>query len=421
MTFTDLKITRQFVDALDSLGVNAPTEIQEKAIPMILAGQDVVGIAQTGTGKTIAYLLPLIQKLKFFKSEGPRVLILVPTKELVIQVAKVLNLITVNSDLKYTELYGGIGPKSQIESISNGLDIIVATPGRFLEVYSKGVIVSKTIKHVVLDECDRMMDMGFWPQLRQIQEKLPQKKQYLLFSATFPDKVKRIADNFLLFPNVIEISPPATPAITVSQFVYFVPNVPSKIELLLFLLRENQSLSRVMIFVRSKEMAVKIENVLIQSNIGHIRSIHSNKSQNSRINAMNDFRSGNVRVLIATDVAARGIDVIQVSHVINFQVPFQHDDYIHRIGRTGRAFHTGEAITFVDESERYHLRLIEKLMNHHIEVLKWPDNLIQQLTSKSERQDQNREIDRQKRKENPDFKGAFHEKKIKWAGKKKSR
>ncbi len=415
--FAELKITKQFIDALTAQGIEEPTEIQRKAIPMITAGQDVVGIAQTGTGKTLAYLLPIVQKLKFAQGTDPRALVLAPTKELVVQIERVLANLIVNTDLRYVALYGGIGPKAQAEKLESGVDIIIATPGRFLEIYSKRVFVTKAIKTVVLDECDRMMDMGFWPQLREIQEKIPHKKQQLLLSATFPEKVQRIADNFLLFPNIIEVTPQATPAETVGQFLYSVPNNPSKINLLVHLLETDETMTRVMVFCRTKEWVTQIHQILLEKKLGKTVVIHSNKGQNARINAMDEFKAGDVRVLVTTDVTARGIDVAEVSHVINFQIPHQHEDYIHRIGRTGRAFKTGVAISMMDVAEVYHVRKIEQLMKQEIERVEVPSVVIMLETVKSEMIAQNRDIDWQKRKENPDFKGAFHEKKIKWSTK----
>lgn len=411
MTFDELKITRQFLNAVEELGYAAPTEIQCAVIPRVLAGQDVVGIAQTGTGKTAAYVLPLLQLLKFHQPEGPRCLILVPTKELVVQVGKAIVELSRYTDLKTVDLYGGVGPKAQIEKLKEGVDIIVATPGRFLEIYAKREIFPKKIKHIVLDECDRMMDMGFWPQLREIQEKIPQKKQQLLFSATFPEKVERIADNFLLFPQRVEVSPPSTPASTVEQFLYEIPNFKAKLETLTHLLQSDATMHRVIVFVKTKEQATNIAKYLERLNIGEIRMLHSNKGQNARINAIEDFKSGDVRVLVSTDVSARGIDVIEVSHVVNFNIPTTYEDYVHRIGRTGRAFKTGKAISFADFSEEYHVKKIEKLIKQTIERLPMPSVIQVEKTGFDEFQEQMREIDRQKRLENPDFKGAFHEKK----------
>jgi ATP-dependent RNA helicase RhlE len=410
MTFEELKLTRQFLDAVKELGYESPSEIQEKVIPRVLGGQDVIGIAQTGTGKTAAYVLPLLQLLKYPQGDEPRALILVPTKELVVQVEEQIQSLCKYTELRYVALYGGVGPKTQIEIIKKGVDIIVATPGRFLEIYAKRVIIPKKIKHVVLDECDRMMDMGFWPQLREIQEKLPQKKQQLLFSATFPERVERIADNFLLFPSRVEVTPQATPATTVEQRVYMVPNFKTKLNLLMHLL-EGDEMKRVMVFVRTKADATSMGKFMERSNVGEIRFLHSNIGQNSRMNAIKDFKDGNVRILVSTDVTARGIDVFEVSHVVNFQVPGHYEDYVHRIGRTGRAFKTGVAISFVDQSEEYHLTNIQKIIRQTIPVFEIPEAVKIEKTEPEEKQDHAREIDRQKRLDNPEFKGAFHEKK----------
>jgi ATP-dependent RNA helicase RhlE len=410
MTFEELKLTRQFLDAVNELGYESPSEIQEKVIPRVLGGQDVIGIAQTGTGKTAAYVLPLLQLLKYPQGDEPRALILVPTKELVVQVEEQIQSLCKYTELRYVALYGGVGPKTQIDIIKKGVDIIVATPGRFLEIYAKRVIIPKKIKHVVLDECDRMMDMGFWPQLREIQEKLPQKKQQLLFSATFPERVERIADNFLLFPSRVEVTPQATPATTVEQRVFMVPNFKTKLNLLMHLL-EGDEMKRVMVFVRTKADATSMGKFMERSNVGEIRFLHSNIGQNSRMNAIKDFKEGNVRILVSTDVTARGIDVFEVSHVVNFQVPGHYEDYVHRIGRTGRAFKTGVAISFVDQSEEYHLTNIQKIIRQTIPVFEIPEVVKIEKTDPEEKQDHAREIDRQKRLDDPDFKGAFHEKK----------
>ena len=418
MQFEDLRITRQFLQAIEEMGYTETTEIQEQAIPRIMAGQDVIGIAQTGTGKTAAYLIPLLQQLKYAQGSDPRCLILVPTKELVLQVEKTIQALCQHTDLRWVALYGGIGPKQQSQTLDAGVDLIVSTPGRLLEMYSNGHLILRKVKHVVLDECDRMMDMGFWPQLRDVQEKMPQKKQHLLFSATFPDKVQRLADNFLLFPTRIEVTPQATPASTVQQYVYEVPNFRMKLALVELLL-QSEALNRVMIFVKTKEAATQIFKYLERKELGEIRLLHSNKAQNARLNAMSDFRSGDVRILISTDVSARGIDVFEVSHVINFNVPSHYEDYVHRIGRTGRAFKTGVAMSFMDVSEKYHIDKIEKLIRQPIERLPLPDSIEHFETPKPEFQEQMREIDRQKRLENPEFKGAFHEKKFKPAPPKK--
>jgi ATP-dependent RNA helicase RhlE len=411
MTFSDLKITRQFVNALDDLNIHTPTEIQIKAIPPVMSGQDVIGIAQTGTGKTAAYLLPLLQQLKYAQGTDARCLILVPTKELVIQVEKNLASLAKYTDLRWVALYGGVGPKAQISTLQAGVDVIIATPGRFLEIYAKRVLVTKKIKHMVLDECDRMMDMGFWPQLREIQEKIPQKKQQLLFSATFPPKVEHIADNFLLWPTRLEVTPQATPATTVTQYLYETPNIRTKLNLLVHLLSDEPVFTRVLVFVKTREQANVVAAELTRRARGGVEVLHSNKGQNTRLRSVECFRQGLSRILVSTDVSARGLDIEEVSHVINFSVPGHYEDYVHRIGRTGRAFRTGTAITFMDISEVYHIGIIEGIIQQSIERRPIPDAVEVTSTPFSEKQDQLREIDRQKRMRDPEFKGAFHEKK----------
>jgi ATP-dependent RNA helicase RhlE len=313
-------------------------------------------------------------------------------------------------------LYGGVGPTRQLEALKDGCDMIISSPGRLMELYLKGGLSTKKLKHVVLDEADRMMDMGFYRQIRAIQEVLPTKRQNLLFSATFPEKVDRLSDEFLLFPNRIEITPQATPVETVEQQIYRLPNFPSKLNLLQDLLEDREEFKKVIIFTRTKEAAVNIGKFLERKDLGPVEMIHSNRAQNARLNAINRFRTDEVRILVTTDVSARGIDIPKVSHVINFSIPRDHHDYVHRIGRTGRAFQTGVAISFSDPSEKWHVKKIEKLMGQAIPLLDPPEDLEMPKTSKEERQEQAREIDRQKKRDNPDFKGAFHEKKRKGGG-----
>lgn len=413
VSFEELSIKRQFLNALDDMGLSIPTEIQLRAIPPIRAGQDVLGIAQTGTGKTAAYVLPLLDHLKYAQDSAPRCLVLVPTKELVMQVSGYFESLAKYTDLRVCPLYGGVGPKTQIAMVEAGTDIIVATPGRFMEIYLKGSIITKKLKHLVLDEADRMMDMGFMPQLRSILEVIPRKRQNLLFSATFPDHVQRLSEEFLLWPTRIEVTPESTPVETVEQRWYAVPNFQTKLNLLLHLLEDRENLKRVIVFVRTRELAENIARFLERKEAGSLRVLHANKGQNSRMNAMTDFRSGDIRILVSTDVSARGIDIPAVSHVINFSVPRDHLDYVHRIGRTGRALLTGEAITFADRSETYHLKKIEKIIKMQVPMADFPEGVVVEETPKAEKQDQAREIDYQKRRENPDYKGAFHEKKNK--------
>lgn len=409
--FEDLKLNRQLLNAISEAGYEEPTPVQVQCIPLIMAGHDVLGIAQTGTGKTAAFILPLLMKLKYPQGDHVRALILSPTRELVIQTGEVAEKLGKYTGLRHVCLYGGTGTKAQIENLNKGVDIIVSTPGRFLDLYLKSEIVVKHLNTLILDEADKMMDMGFMPQIRRILEVIPRKRQNLLFSATFPDKVSRLSEEFLEFPTRIEIAPQATTSEMVDQVLYEVPNFRTKVYLLEHLLRDTEELKRVMIFTRTKETANNIFKFLERKVVPeeNIRVIHANKGQNTRINAMNAFREGDIRVLVTTDVTARGIDVTEVSHVINFDVPLIYEDYVHRIGRTGRANHRGQAITFMTMADEYHIRNIEKLIRMEIPRQQLPDITVAP-TSFQEKQDMLREIDAQRRREDPDFKGAFHEK-----------
>jgi len=410
-SFDSFNLNRQLLDAVADQGYSSPTEVQLKCIPKVLGGQDVIGIAQTGTGKTAAYLLPILMKIKYAQGEEPRALILAPTKELTIQIAEHASRLAKYTDLRILPIYGGIGPKTQIEMINKGVDILVATPGRFSELYLKGEVPVSQLKVLVLDEADRMMDMGFMHQLRKILEVLPRKRQNLLFSATFSDKVERLSAEFLEFPTRVEISPPATPAKEVEQELYHVPNLNTKLNFLKYLLNDKEQFNRVMIFTRTKEVANSVYGFIENRSLGPVKVIHSNKGQNSRINAMNEFKDGNLRVLVSTDVTARGIDVTGVSHVINLDVPAMYEDYVHRIGRTGRAFTKGKAITFATKAELYHVEKIEKLIRGKIPVKQLPEEIEVTKTPFAERQAMALAIDKQKKKDDPEFKGAFHEKK----------
>ncbi|WP_371199245.1 DEAD/DEAH box helicase [Flammeovirga sp. OC4] len=409
--FRRFKLNKQLYNACDDQGYSTPTPIQEKAIPLVLAGHDLFGIAQTGTGKTAAYLLPLLFKAKYAQGNDPRVLILVPTRELSIQVGKEVEKLGKYTGLRHAVVYGGIGPKTQIEEVEKGIDILIGTPGRVMDIYSRGKLKTKQIKYMVLDEADRIMDMGFMPQIRQMLEIIPRKRQNLLFSATMPDIVVRLSEEFLEFPTRVEITPQATTAEMVDQYVYYVPNFRTKLNLLEYLLNEDDELSRIIVFVKKKDHANGIFKYLERKIEGEVRVIHANKGQNARINSIEAFKDGNIRVLVATDVAARGLDVSMVSHVINFDVPVMYDDYVHRVGRTGRANNEGTAFTFCNQAEKYHLKKVEKLINKDIPELDLPLDIEISETPKDEAKEMAMEIDIQKRKEDPTFQGAFHEKK----------
>ena len=412
-TFEDLQLNRQLLNAIDEQGFDQPTPIQKKAIPLIMAGHDVMGIAQTGTGKTAAFVLPLLMKIKYAQGMEPRALILAPTRELILQIEDNIKMLSTYLDVRYTSLYGGIGPTQQIEAVQAGVDIILATPGRFMDIYLKGKLNTKYIKTLILDEADKMMDMGFMPQIRKILEVIPVKRQNLLFSATMADRVMKLSEEFLEFPEVAEVAPQATTTDTIEQKLYEVPNLRTKINFLEYLLAQPE-FNRVLVFTRTKATADNVFKYLERKKIGPVRVIHSNKGQNSRINAMNAFKEGGLRILVSTDVSARGIDVSMVSHVINFDVPIIYEDYVHRVGRTGRAYNEGIAITFANKAEMLHIGKIESLIRSKIPVYSLPDAVEVLPTPKEENKEMEMIIDTYKRREDPDFKGAFHEKKRKF-------
>lgn len=408
--FNDFKLNKQILNAIEEAGYSEPTEIQQRAIPLLLSGQDVMGIAQTGTGKTAAFVLPLLMKLKYAQDNHPRALILAPTRELAIQIDENIKKYSTYLDIRHTVVFGGAGAKNQIEEIEKGIDILTATPGRFMDLYRKQVFHTKLIKTLVIDEADKMMDMGFMPQIRQILEIIPVKRQNMLFSATMHDIVINLSHEFLEYPHKIEIAPQASTIDTIDQMLYHVPNFKTKINMLGFFLRE-KAFERVIIFVKTKTNADNIFKFISRKITESVKVIHGNKGQNTRLNSINSFRNGETQILVATDVASRGIDVDLVSHVINFDVPLIYEDYVHRIGRTGRAKNTGIAITMSNQAELYHIGKIEDLIQKSIPLKQIPSTVEIEKTPFVEEQEILRDIDFQKRKENPDFKGAFHEKK----------
>ncbi|MDD4108156.1 MAG: DEAD/DEAH box helicase, partial [Prolixibacteraceae bacterium] len=333
-TFEELKIAGSVLKSLYQMGITDPTPVQEQAIPRISSGVNLVGIAQTGTGKTAAYLLPLLTKLVKPAGRDPRVLILVPTRELAIQVGEDLEKLTSMSELRYAAVYGGIGVTKHITILEPGIDILVSTPGRLTDLYKSGALSLKKVRHLVIDEADRMLDMGFLPQIKKLLEIIPPKRQNLLFSATFSEKVELLAEEFIDFYEKVEVAPSATPAEKVRQMIYNVPNFRTKLSLTEYFLQDEQEFSRIIIFVKTKEHADNVFKFIRRKSAGEVRIMHSNKTQTFRINSIEAFKKGEVRILITTDVSARGIDASMVSHVINFDVPRNYEDYVHRIGRT---------------------------------------------------------------------------------------
>jgi ATP-dependent RNA helicase RhlE len=409
-SFSDFKLNKQILNAVADAGFDHPTAVQQKAIPLILAGHDLTGVAQTGTGKTAAYLLPMLMKIKFAEGKFPRGLVLVPTRELAMQVRDHLELFAKYTDLRYLAAFGGVGTKPQIEALENGIDILIATPGRLLELYFSGHLILKKLQVFVMDEAERLLDMGFKKQINSILDIVPRKRQNILFSATMSANVKAVADNFLDMPMIVNIAPELKTAKGISQVVYPVPNLKTKINLLEHFLTDS-TFNRVIVFCKTKNNATNIFKYLSRKHgEENVRVIHGNKDQNTRINAFKAFREGLIRILITTDVAARGIDVTDVSHVVNFDVPLVYEDYIHRIGRTGRALRKGDSITFCTPADEYHVKKIQKLIGQKIPVQPLPPAIEIEETPFEENQMMLREIDSQRKKEDPEYKGAFQEK-----------
>jgi len=363
MPFSQLGIAPAILAALKEAGHTEPTPIQSAAIPPILAGKDLIGIAQTGTGKTAAFVLPMLTRLSEARGSGTRVLILAPTRELVVQIEENVRAYARHLSLSIATVFGGVGERPQIAALKAGADLLIATPGRLLDLIGQGHGNFSGLKYLVLDEADRMLDMGFIPDIRRIVRALPRKRQTLLFSATLSREIEQLTHEFLHQPQTVEIGHRANPAETVAQAIYEVP-AHLKPALLSHLLAD-PALEMVIVFTRTKYGAEKVGRVLARAGIT-AATLHSNRSQNQRLRAMNDFRSGAVRVLVATDIAARGIDVDGISHVINYDFPMHAEDYIHRIGRTGRAQAVGDAISFVTPEDRAPLRTLERFIGRGV-------------------------------------------------------
>ncbi len=361
--FSDLQLKEQILKNVLNAGYETPTPIQAQSIPILLEGGDLLGIAQTGTGKTAAFTLPMLQHLSdrqfSLMSCEPRALILAPTRELASQIKEQLDKYGQGLKLKYAVIFGGVGQASQVAALRNGLDIVVATPGRLLDLMNQGHCRLNRVEIFVLDEADRMLDMGFINDIRKIIPKLPAKKQTLLFSATMPPEIATLAAKLLHNPKKVEVTPPATTVERINQRVIFVSKA-HKYQLLRKILKE-ESTELTLVFTRTKHGANKIVDYLNMHQIG-CAAIHGNKSQSAREKALEDFKSGKIKVLIATDIAARGIDVQGVSHVVNYDLPVEAESYVHRIGRTARAGKDGSAISFCDDSENDALHRIEKLI-----------------------------------------------------------
>lgn len=376
MEFQELNISKPLLNALDDMGFNHPTEIQKKAFPIIMSGRDVVGIAQTGTGKTLAYLLPLLRQLPYSEQRQPRILVMVPTRELVLQVAEEARKLTAYMNVRIDGVYGGTNINTQSERIYQGVDLLVATPGRLFDLVMRGTLRLKSIQKLVIDEVDEMLGLGFRHQLISILELLPEKRQNLMFSATLADEVESIIIDFFNEPEWIDIHYRGTPLTRISQKLFMLPNSATKYNMLSLLLEDDEVFEKVLVFTPGKKVADKLFNKLVHKYPDQLGVIHSNKSQNQRINTLEDFREGNIRILLSTDLVARGVDIFEVSHVINFGLPEIPGAYIHRIGRTGRVDKKGIAISLVGYNEKEKLEAIQQYIKQDIPVESLPDDLI---------------------------------------------
>lgn len=369
-TFKDLNLIEPILLALKSEGYTSPTPIQEQTIPLALQHKDILGCAQTGTGKTAAFAIPILQLLNNLKAEVNgkkeiKSLILTPTRELAIQIEESFKNYGKHTKLKCNVIFGGVSQHSQVEALKRGVDILVATPGRLLDLMNQKHVNLSAVEFFVLDEADRMLDMGFVQDVRKIIAKLPTQRQSLFFSATMPPAIVELADTILKNPSKVEVTPVSSTANTISQEVYFVDK-HNKRNLLSAILK-NKSIDRVLVFARTKHGADKISKDLMKGGISS-QAIHGNKSQNARQNALSNFKSKQTRVLVATDIAARGIDIDELTHVINYELPNIPESYVHRIGRTGRAGSGGFAISFCDAEEKPYLKDIQKLIGKNISV-----------------------------------------------------
>ncbi len=365
MHFQDLKLTDALLRAVHAEGYTEPTPIQTQTIPHVLAGRDVLGCAQTGTGKTAAFALPILQRLQPGKHRL-RALVLSPTRELASQIGDSFAAYGRNLPFKHTVIFGGVGQSPQVDALRKGVDILVATPGRLLDLMQQGILRLDTIEIFVLDEADRMLDMGFIHDVKKVLAALPKKRQNLLFSATMPPSIVELANSFLFNPVHVEVTPQATTVEKINQSVFFVER-GDKRHLLEHLLRDH-AVKRALVFTRTKHGANKVAKQLSEARI-HAEAIHGNKSQTARERALANFKTGAIRVLVATDIAARGIDVEGITHVINYDLPNVPESYVHRIGRTARAGAEGTAYSFCDQEERAYLRDIEKTIRLRVPVV----------------------------------------------------
>ncbi len=411
-SFESLNLSKPLFNAIDEFGFDKPTPIQKEAYPVIRSGKDVVGIAQTGTGKSFAYMLPLLQDLKFSNQINPRILILVPTRELVLQVVEQVKTLTKYMTVRVMGVYGGTNINTQKQAVAEGMDILAATPGRLYDLVLSGALQLKAIKKLVIDEVDVMLDLGFIFQLTNILELLPDRRQNIMFSATMTDEVDALIDDFFITPTKISIAISGTPLDNIAQQSYKVENFYTKVNLLKHLLKNKNKFQKVLVFVSNKKSADLLFESLEEEFGNESCIIHSNKSQNYRIRSIEEFDQGKNRILVATDVMARGLDLEQISHVINFDTPHYPENYMHRIGRTGRAEKEGKTILFYTDKEEEWKLAIEMLMDYEIPTNEFPEEveISKQLIPEERPVIIEKQLNKIKVKESG---AAFHEKKEK--------
>ena len=372
--FESFDLPKSLQKAVDELGFSRPTPIQEKAFPVIMSGRDMMGIAQTGTGKTFAYLIPLLKQYKFTPTHTPKIVILVPTRELVVQVCEEVEKLTRYMSVRTLGIYGGVNINTQKTAVFEGIDILVGTPGRVMDLALDNYLRFDEAKKLVIDEFDEMLNLGFRPQITSILAMMKAKRQNILFSATMTDEVNEVLEDYFDFPEEVSLAPSGTPLEQITQLSYHVPNFNTKVNLLQALAYAD-AFERILVFVNNKKIADMLHERMEAAFPGEFGLIHSNKSQNYRLQAMALFQQGELRGLITTDVMARGLDIRNISHVINFEMPEVPEQYIHRIGRTGRADATGFAVSFITPREEEIKLEIEVLMNCEVPVLGLPENV----------------------------------------------
>ena len=408
-TFEQFNLPKSLEKAIDDLGFTSPTPIQQKSFSVIASGRDMMGIAQTGTGKTFAYLLPLLKLYKFTPTNTPKIVILVPTRELVVQVVDEIEKLTKYMSVSTLGIFGGVNINTQKKAVYEGVDVLVGTPGRMMDLALDAVVRFDETQKLVIDEFDEMLNLGFRTQLTALLAMMKTKRQNILFSATMTDEVDAVLNDFFDFPEEVTLAASGTPLENITQVTYNVPNFNTKVNLLKHLLETNESMERVLVFVNNKKISDMLHTRIEEDFEGQFGVIHSNKSQNYRLSTMAEFQEGNLRGLITTDIMARGLDISNISHVINFELPEFPELYMHRIGRTGRADATGTAISFITPREEEFKVEVEVLMNQELAIADFPEEV--EVSSKLIEPEKDKQpIKFLMKKQTLKGDGAFHEK-----------